>query len=443
MSGAELRNIPPLWTALAHWSSCMLYILLLPRRRKPGQLILGGGALLGVLVAFVWVSDPWQGVAFNLAKAATALITLVPFVCLCRLRLTQAVYSCARAFIFGGFTASLAWQGYLYLYHYLHLAQGAWIEAAVQLPIYALLLCGMALLERRHREEMGEMPISPSTCVSTVVIAVSIYALSSLSWASVEMPFTGSTPADAHNLRTIVYLGGVAILYAIHLSLCEGHARGEVQALQSILEMQYTNYRTSQESIELVNRKYHDLKHQIAVLRSGLGTGPGTQERLEYLDRMEKEIRTFEAENKTGNEVLDTILTSKSLHCQRHDIQLTCVADGAALDFMDVMDLSTLFGNALDNAIESVVQLPDPKQRLIHLSVSCQKGFVRVKVENRCDESLALDNRLPRTTKPDAKNHGYGLKSICLLAEKYGGSATVHAAGGWFELRILIPRQEI
>lgn len=47
---------------------------------------------------------------------------------------------------------------------------------------------------------------------------------------------------------------------------------------------------------------------------------------------MEQEIRSYEAQNKTGNEVLDTILTSKSLYCQQHGITLTCVADGAALD---------------------------------------------------------------------------------------------------------------
>lgn len=90
---------------------------------------------------------------------------------------------------------------------------------------------------------------------------------------------------------------------------------------------------------------------------------------------MEQEIRSYEAQNKTGNEVLDTILTSKSLYCQQHGITLTCVADGAALDFMDTMDLCSLFGNALDNAIESVEKLPDSEQRLIHLVVARQKSF--------------------------------------------------------------------
>ena len=141
--------------------------------------------------------------------------------------------------------------------------------------------------------------------------------------------------------------------------------------------------------------------------------------------------------------MLDTILTSKSLHCQQNGIQLTCVADGAALDFMDVMDLSALFGNALDNAIEGVSLLPDTEQRLIHLAVARQKGFVSIRLENRCRDSLHVEKGLPRTTKAEKGLHGYGLKSIQATVEKYGGSVTVHAESGWFELRILIPSANV
>ena len=72
----------------------------------------------------------------------------------------------------------------------------------------------------------------------------------------------------------------------------------------------------SKESIELINYKYHDLKHQIAVLRSE----EDPQKREAFLDEMEAEIRQYEAQNKTGNKVLDTVLTSKSLYCNKNGI---------------------------------------------------------------------------------------------------------------------------
>lgn len=57
---------------------------------------------------------------------------------------------------------------------------------------------------------------------------------------------------------------------------------------------------------------------------------------------MEDEIRQYEAQNKTGNKVLDTVLTSKSLYCAKHGITFTCVADGTLLDFMDIMDICSI-----------------------------------------------------------------------------------------------------
>ena len=104
------------------------------------------------------------------------------------------------------------------------------------------------------------------------------------------------------------------------------------------------------------------------------------------------------------------------------------------------MDVSNLFGNALDNAIESVDKIADPERRLIHLSVARQKGFAAIRIENCYDGELHFANGLPITTKKDVGYHGFGVKSIQNTAAKYGGTATITTHDGWFELRVLIPR---
>lgn len=435
---SELRNTPFIWTAISHWLAYMLYIGLLPKRVKGWRFWL---VALGCLaLQCVYQSQIWDltGMAFNLATIVFALMTLLPFVVLCPIGWRAQLYYCARAFILGGFAVSLAWQIYIFYAQRIPILSGHVGEILGMLIIFAAVYLLMALLERGHRQELGRMSISTLSSLATTLIAFIIYILSSLSFSTIETPFGGSTYAEAFNIRTIVYLGGVAILFSYHLQLCDSHARQEVTALQNMLNMQYTNYCLSQESVDMVNRKYHDLKHQIAVLRAEIGT----EQKMECLDQMEREIRAYETQNKTGNKVLDTILTSKSVYCQNHGIRFTCVADGHALDFIEVVDLSTLFGNALDNAIEGVSQLEDAEQRLIHLSVSRQKRFLRVRVENRCREDLTVGQGLPGTTKKDKNLHGYGLKSIQATAEKYGGSLTVCAENGWFELRVLIPLPE-
>ena len=157
---------------------------------------------------------------------------------------------------------------------------------------------------------------------------------------------------------------------------------------------------------------------------------------------MEEEIRQYEAQNKTGNKVLDTVLTTKSLYCNKHGITFTCMADGTLLDFMDVMDICSIFGNALDNASTSAEKVENPERRLIHVTVSQEKSFLRIKIENSFQGVLKMKNQLPITTKEDRRYHGFGLKSMKEIAEKYKGSMTVSAKDGWFELRILIPLPE-
>ena len=87
------------------------------------------------------------------------------------------------------------------------------------------------------------------------------------------------------------------------------------------------------------------------------------------LARMESGILQYEAENKTGNPVLDTLLTAKSMDCQEKNIRMTSVADGRALGFLTTREICTIVGTALDNAIESCAAEPDPEKRLIRTAV--------------------------------------------------------------------------
>ena len=153
----------------------------------------------------------------------------------------------------------------------------------------------------------------------------------------------------------------------------------------------------------------------------------------------------YDTEFKTGNNVLDTLLTGKSMLCVQKGIQFTCVADGSLLDFMNTMDLCAVFGNALDNAIESAEKVKNPEKRLIRTAVYAQEGFTVIRFENYYEQEPDMaqsgDTFLPRTTKKDKELHGYGVKSIRRIAEKYGGTMTVTAQERWFYLRILIPEK--
>ena len=103
------------------------------------------------------------------------------------------------------------------------------------------------------------------------------------------------------------------------------------------------------------------------------------------------------------------------------------------------LPICSIFGNALDNAIENVTDIPDPEKRLIHILITSKKGFVYIRIENYTQKPLKLkaDGRTPETTKADKENHGYGLKSIGRSVEKYGGNYAFGLEKSWFVLQIL------
>ena len=142
---------------------------------------------------------------------------------------------------------------------------------------------------------------------------------------------------------------------------------------------------------------------------------------------------------KSGNDALDTILTEKSLLCEGRSIEFTCIADGSCLDGIGAVDLYTLFGNALDNAIEATEQLPDPDDRMIFLRVERQGAFARIFLENTCAGTVELVDGLPTTSKDDDRFHGFGLKSIQMIVDRLGGNMVITPTEGRFSLSILLP----
>ncbi len=131
--------------------------------------------------------------------------------------------------------------------------------------------------------------------------------------------------------------------------------------MDEVLHRQYEQYKRSKEGINLINRRYHELKVQLARIRRSR-TRPS---RTPPLPPWSRNIRQYEAENKTGNPVLDTLLTAKTMECQQENITITSVADGRMLGFLTIRELCTIVGVALDNAIAAVRAEPDPEKRLV------------------------------------------------------------------------------
>ena len=106
---------------------------------------------------------------------------------------------------------------------------------------------------------------------------------------------------------------------------------------------------------------------------------------------------------------------------------------------MAVEELYSLLGNALDNAIEATTREKDVERRIITLHAAARGNLMTIHVENPCEKEPLFMDGLPLTSKPDTDYHGYGMRSMRYLCEKYKGVLTTSWVEGIFSLDILFP----
>lgn len=228
----------------------------------------------------------------------------------------------------------------------------------------------------------------------------------------------------------------IVVLYLEGELFKKSQLKQENELLDFLYKTQQEQYKISRENIALINQKCHDLKHQICALRNA-----DKAELNRYLGEIEESVEIYEAIVKTGNDVFDTILTEKSLYCKKHGIQVTCVADGSQMGFIDKIDLYAILGNAMDNAIEAVEKFKEKEKRQIDVMIYRQHNFLVMNIINPMPEQLIYEDGIPMTSKKDKLSHGFGLRSIRQILRKYEGFLNISEEDGCFSLKMLIPIQ--
>lgn len=427
-------DIPRYHTAIAEWLFSFVFIFYLPRRYKGTLAVLSHIVWFGIILGFQLLAGIMP-IWFWIPNMIIAVIIMMAYIyTMNKVNLSTAGYFVIIAFTLAEFAASLEWQ----ISYFLQVNVGQWKEGigiVTLVVVYVLILIGTVFLEKRYKGRHFRLDIRQNDLLTLVLVGISIFTISNISFIQIETPFSGQYPSEILYIRTLVDLAGIILLYSLREHKMAVFSTKEAYTMQVLFDKQYEQYQQSIKNTEIINQRYHDLKHHINLLR----TVDDVKKKEEYLNELEKSIKPYEAQYKTGNHVLDVLLTQKGNQIIENNINFTCVCDGEHLDFVSVLDILSIFGNALDNAIESVKSILNIEERIIKLAVFTQNQLLFIKMENYYVNQLNYVDGVFLSTKGDIQNHGYGIKSIKSIVDKYGGSIKISTDNHWFSLMILLP----
>lgn len=208
----------------------------------------------------------------------------------------------------------------------------------------------------------------------------------------------------------------------------------ETFTLERLLYYEQKRHEMTQETVDTINIKCHDLKKQVIALKELLGDKAEA-----VLGDTEKAISAYDDMVNTGNKNLDLIVSEEKNYCRKYGVVINVMADGAQLDFMEPADIYSLFSNALSNAVESVMNEQEGL-RNVDLDVHLNGEYVCIKVTNVCTRQVKFANGLPVTNKANKMYHGYGMKSMEYIVDKYGGNMVVTFEDNLFTVKIIIKK---
>ena len=181
----------------------------------------------------------------------------------------------------------------------------------------------------------------------------------------------------------------------------------------------------------------HDYHNHIQSIKAMIAMDK-KEELSDYLDNLEKDLDSIDIAIRTGNVGLDAILSSKVSIARKNNIDVNCTAKVPSNLTITDVHLCAIVGNLMDNAIEACEKITDKSaQKFIRIYIGLFKSQLYISVTNSTKEKKR--RRLCELVTSKLGEHGFGLRRIDKLAEKYDGYVNRKNEPGIFATEVMLP----
>lgn len=294
--------------------------------------------------------------------------------------------------------------------------------------IYRLLL--LQILEKKDIKELTHKQyfISILYTLFSLINVYSMYILLSTSYTHRDI------------ILVMVNSVGIVMINTYFINILE--VTSEINQLQyennlflQQSKMQYQYYDQLEQQYRESLSILHDVKRHIWSIEE-LYRNKEIETAKEYTSNLNCIIGSFEMNDFTDNRMLNIIINDKKRLAEQNNIDFNCLIDNVDLNFIDNIDLTTIFANLLDNSIEACMELE--REKCIFVQVGAFNNLVVINIKNTMtNEPIHIGLKM----KSSKKNHGgFGIGNVVKVVNRYNGDIDIQREGNMFTCNIVISK---
>lgn len=255
-----------------------------------------------------------------------------------------------------------------------------------------------------------------------------------LNWIILKSCFHGTF---VENGQCLISTGiAVTIFFVLEIAL-EKWKKSKREREREILEQEICMYENQFEMIRQsqINTRSlkHDMKHHLKMLSDLVSSGD-KDAALKYLSDMGVFMENSEVFVSSGNERIDSILNYMIGKAKRAGIHITWKIQIPEQMEISTFDINVILSNLLDNALNALSDIPDPTLEIL---MKYDRGVLWINIQNNYRHKQSALHDIHSVFEPE-NEHGYGLKNIQRIVEKYHGSLSAEGVNDVFNASVLV-----
>lgn len=224
----------------------------------------------------------------------------------------------------------------------------------------------------------------------------------------------------------------IYFLYFARFAEKYNHLKVKIRLLEQQSLLQYEYYTEQEEKYNESVKILHDVNKHLKMIEN-LYQANENQTAISYAQKISEMLMPLALEEYTNNPILNVLLNDKKKIASFHNIRFNLEVGIVDLSFMEPIEVTTIFGNLLDNAIEACDLVP--KNKYIEMKLDKYNDFIAININN---SSMPIEKwHFGKPVSRKGKNHGIGLLNVENVIKKYNGSMVLEEETMKFSCKII------